>query len=751
MQPNEVKQNILFLWERNLDVQGTGFVERDVLMDLLTRLGIIGDDSSRLLLVLEAGSSSGKIDYKKMLDAVFDPSPAGAIAACSLKTLTPAQYIEKLQKGEDDVDVAQLVDLRARLCYGSQPSDFLKLGHPLAKTCFVMGPDGLHLLLIVARGALVQQAGPSVPMDALLKIGYDVLYIYNNIRQGRITDLVVFPRGDVRHESATWEGVARLLAPRPGGIGAFPRAAPVLARHAAELRACGSEPFCPQEYMSLELEYREWRRSTDDCAAPQKFEDDMPWLGAPMTEEALCALGGTARPCHSRAFLCHFCGMNSLFGGDGYTLPEGCVRHVMVQNPDAIPLYWPEDGGSPMVTTDSQGVKQGERVVRVLPYGLQQSTIVSLEMDMPSTPATLTLVGPGTLQEYLAENSPRMDIKGLRSTPIGSPTLEACCDTIVRLFDEQQKVKNNVKDKGQFAHLMGNNWVEEGPSTIDPATGALTHGELLHWTPDQFAKAFVSGEVLPSSVRLDGVGFRFRRIRNGPVGGDQLANPRGANPCEFQDTAVLIDGPAATQKLLEREPRTCLELMLSVALSPSLIYQWVTEGHGFILEIVQWKPWSPDKGNDPSCMHFPSTTEGVRAFLHKEYPEVLASFNAHCEHIVNNSPDLEELAAIDNNSKSTPMTYDRFKELLRLDKVGSLQVRMFINDSLTLCADWHGSPAYYGINPDDAAYLFIAKNQRVSELRARGLIASIPMGSPGAEEVMQRICKAYKDLRDRAA
>merc|ERR1712032_277115 len=146
------------------------------------------------------------------------------------------------------------------------------------------------------------------------------------------------------------------------------------------------------------------------------------------------------------------------------------------------------------------------------------------------------------------------------------------------------------------------------------------------------------------------------------------------------------------------------------------------------------------KGDDRSCMHFPSTVEGVRAFLHKEYPEVLPSFNQHCEHIVNNSPDLEELAAIGENLKSTPMTYERFKDLLKLGEVGSLQVRMFINDTLTLCADWHGSPAYYGINPEDAAYLFIAKNQPVSDLRAQGLIASIPMGSPGAGEIMERIC-----------
>lgn len=41
----------------------------------------------------------------------------------------------------------ELEGLRGRLCYGGQPSDFNTLGYPAAKLCFLMGAQGLHIIL----------------------------------------------------------------------------------------------------------------------------------------------------------------------------------------------------------------------------------------------------------------------------------------------------------------------------------------------------------------------------------------------------------------------------------------------------------------------------------------------------------------------------------------------------------------------------------------------------------------------------
>lgn len=83
-----------------------------------------------------------------------------------------------------------------------------------------------------------------------------------------------------------------------------------------------------------------------------------------------------------------------------------------------------------------------------------------------------------------------------------------------------------------------------------------------------------------------------------------------------------------------------------------------------------------------------------------------------------------------------------------LRQVGPLQMRMFINDTLRLGADWNGSPAYYGMKPAQAAYLFFGMNEPASALHENGFAVSIPMGCPGPGEVMARLCSAYKELRD---
>lgn len=333
-----------------------------------------------------------------------------------------------------------------------------------------------------------------------------------------------------------------------------------------------------------------------------------------MTEESLVALGEGVRPCHSRAFLHHYCGMNALFGGDGYTLPEGSVRHLAVEHVSALPLSWPVGCGSPQLTCDAQGAKQGEYVVRVQEDGQDPRRVVS-EGDLPSGCAVLTLVGGGTIKEYIAENVPRTRVKGLCSTPIGSPRLEACCKTIVSLFESQQKAKFGVRDKGRFAHMMPNNWLREGPSDVDQTTGARKLGNPKHMSPQEFAKRFQSGQCVCPEDRLEGVGFRFRRLKNTPVGGDQLANvwktQSDATICDA--VAVQMDGPSGAQSLLELQPRTCLELMLRIATPPSDIYRFVSEGHGFMLEVFKWEPWQP--GKDPACCkQFPASIAGVRAF-----------------------------------------------------------------------------------------------------------------------------------------
>merc|ERR1712228_563200 len=126
--------------------------------------------------------------------------------------------------------------------------------------------------------------------------------------------------------------------------------------------------------------------------------------------------------------------------------------------------------------------------------------------------------------------------------------------------------------------------------------------------PQEFAYLFQSGQRMCLEDRLQGVGFRFRRVKNTPVGGDQLANvwnnQLDSTICDA--VAVQMDGPSAAQGMLELQPRTCLEFMLRIALPPSDIYRFVSEGHGFMLEVFKWEPWQP--GKDPACCkQFPAT------------------------------------------------------------------------------------------------------------------------------------------------
>merc|ERR1711971_822446 len=274
---------------------------------------------------------------------------------------------------------------------------------------------------------------------------------------------------------------------------------------------------------------------------------------------------------------------------------------------------------SPSITADCEvtDCKCGEMVVRaeILDEAGQCKQVVCVEdpEDLPSTPAILVLVQPkSALPEFIAKNIRRRDVIGLRSTPIGSPTLEMCVQQISELLQQLVQRKFQVAQKSGKFKMVTNSWAHELPDDMDP----LTHTVLLH------------GDEPHETLTIEEYARRMHRSTNTPIGFDSLVNVP-FDPGEPEDggqSAVMLGGPYMAHKLLELKPLTCLEALIFLGYDIHAIYKLVTAGCSFQLEVLQWEEWRV--GDDPaSKRHFPATREGVAAFLEKYFPEVHHNFS----------------------------------------------------------------------------------------------------------------------------
>eukprot|EP00930_Biecheleria_cincta_P076257 TRINITY_DN63469_c0_g1_i1.p1 TRINITY_DN63469_c0_g1~~TRINITY_DN63469_c0_g1_i1.p1 ORF type:complete len:744 (-),score=99.93 TRINITY_DN63469_c0_g1_i1:127-2358(-) len=658
--------------------------------------------------------------------------------------MSPARYIQLLQKGEvEGIEEADLEHLRGRFCYGKLPSEFSKLGHPEAKTCFVLGADGLHLILTHAAKA-TREGSFGLSMEVLLSIGYDVLQIYHNVVAGSVTELVVFPASSVRHEPATWHGASRLL------VDVFPKAAPAVCRHVDELRMKGSEPLAPAAYKQLEADYFE------SYAAQQisitRFDRAMPFCEegkrASCSESTLDKLGSEAQAHHARAFLCHYCGMNPLFGGNGYTIPDGSVRRLEVPSIEKIvaALDIPNEPSKsapwnpPKLAKDLDGIgEKGDLVVRVENADeIHWTDDLKVQQKMHTWEGwrVITLISKGWLREYLAINADRSEMSELRSTPIGQPVLEQCVMKIAELAREARERRfGELQSKGPYFRVL-RNWVD-----VDTD---------LTWE---------------SSDDFDGMCYRL----------NILEEPSGKGELGTRGLVLTIADPSKTgriaQTLRENTENAALEVLL-MHYHAIDIYSRIKKGHSYHLVSVPWKPWQPGAKND-DCEQFPATRAGISQFLKRYFPRVVQEYPFDPYEYGKSSPERnnsnwDALAAkaserdvrtINNTFLTDFMSYEVFTEVadgkrlwpssqtgsMQTSRISALHVRAFFAHVLAIGANWTGLNTFVMLDPTKVHYWWIMKNRGIHEIENAKII---PLGSPTPVAVMQRIAREYKSIRD---
>lgn len=715
-----------------------------------------------------------------------------------VQKLKPHEYIEELQCQRDEVNADQLTEMRGRLCYGSSSAAFRTLGNPAVKSCFLMGGDGLKLLLTCGADPQADS------VDLLLKIGYDVLTIYNNVRWGSVTALVVFPADSIANQPATWMGAGKILAEKE----LYTHAGRIIQRHAAELRISGAEPFNFRDYQELEKEYREGKPKNGEYAKTTpltqagkknrdygegenrgkkyRFEHDDFRFGAKMTEEALVELDkeGRARPCHSRAFLLHFVGMNSLFGGDGLALAEGNVRSFYNDTAEESAIWqqirsnlrWPPGQGPsgpwpPEVTRDIYDPAQnkvrvfaGDRLVRCSRKGDSQGTVspVHLPQDVPDEAEWVVLVSKDCLQEYIAPNMLAKDIKGMVISPVGSPKLEQCVKKMAELIESVLESIYKVKKK---SYVTQHNWVpmeimrqeeERGGAVkidgrvMNPATGCLDDGRDVFLTPEEFAVRYCkdvkhadavqdADGVVKAGERLTGVGFRIRCCST-PQQTALVAAFGGL------ERGLKVSGPATLQNL----PRNCLDALLYDGFKPFQIYDFLLSfGMGFTLEIMPWDLWK--EGDSPQDRrHFPTSKQGIAAFIQRWFPEASAAYERHKEEICSSPPSADDIQRMTTPKQGDPkkMTYEEFRK--RNDVATVTDVRQFLKDTLSLGVDWQGNTASHGLDPCDRSYQYLMRNEELTKMRQEGRIITIPLGCPSPDSVVEKLQKKYKAMREGA-
>lgn len=237
-------------------------------------------------------------------------TPGGA--AVTLWSPTPEEYVERLRLGQQAPPGQTLAGLCGRVCRGQRADDFLGLA-PLdgqRKVVFMLGADGLEMVLRERR----------MPLKLLLNLGYDILFLYEEIQKGTVFELVVCSESD--HAGvvpATWDAVPHVVH------AAFddPRLAELVETHLpvmrglsfADLQQGYTHPSDPKGAPMSMNEARGKPVSSED-------DDSPPWR---MTERRLLRLA-SPRPADVRAFLYHALNLNNLFSGDGYTYTQDGSR-----------------------------------------------------------------------------------------------------------------------------------------------------------------------------------------------------------------------------------------------------------------------------------------------------------------------------------------------------------------------------------------------------------------------------------------
>lgn len=301
---------------KRFDKKGDGFINRDDMKHLFMSFPGWSEAYADRLVDAADARGDGKINYEEFIKWLRgssnatgsgcgsqQPTPADIDSGGPARLLCPSDYVARLRRCET-ADLASLGGLRGRLCRGREPHHFARLGY--GQTCFVLGPDGLKLFLDAAAHA--KGSGSGAPLEMLLKIGYDILDIYNKLKDGWVFDLVVWRTADLDAPCANWEGVASVLEDPLVG---YPRVSEHMRMHMDDLKQRGSGVRSPKGYASLQQEH---------CpeVSGYTFKDDSEKLTydrfCEICDDGKCGVG------HVRKFLYDCCGLNDLYAGTGCTV-----------------------------------------------------------------------------------------------------------------------------------------------------------------------------------------------------------------------------------------------------------------------------------------------------------------------------------------------------------------------------------------------------------------------------------------------
>mmetsp|Transcript_32776 Transcript_32776/g.92477 ORF Transcript_32776/g.92477 Transcript_32776/m.92477 type:complete len:605 (+) Transcript_32776:75-1889(+) len=256
-----------------------------------------------------------ELEQQHNLASVVQELEVGEHPPTKALNATPLEYLLWLQTHDELPQGAHLSGLCGRICRGSHSDSFRGLAEMdgTRRIVFMFGPDGLAKFL-----------SNSDPLSILLGLGYDVMFLYEELMKGTVFELVVFKETKGVRQ-AIWDNLPGIVQEAFGDLGGELSA--IIMKHLPDLKA--------RSFHDLQHEY------TDDTGAIMsmhdarskppppagQIEDSSPWR---MTEELLLKREreGTCRAADVRAFLYHALNLNNLYSGDGYTYTHDGKRGI---------------------------------------------------------------------------------------------------------------------------------------------------------------------------------------------------------------------------------------------------------------------------------------------------------------------------------------------------------------------------------------------------------------------------------------
>lgn len=216
-----------------------------------------------------------------------------------------AKILARDASAHEPLSEAELAHICGRVCRGRRghESDFSSLhldGPEVKKLAWVVGADGLAMLF--GRGSTVER---------LRALGFRDEWMASKLRAGEEFRLALFPVEDAH--VADWDGVFACIQ------SAFPHVAPLVLRHAGELR---TKSFAELEARAMEgfLMGATYFAINEAATRHGAVRDADPRY---INTERLAALGEGASVEQVRGWLYFAIGLTELYGGDGWTIPHG--------------------------------------------------------------------------------------------------------------------------------------------------------------------------------------------------------------------------------------------------------------------------------------------------------------------------------------------------------------------------------------------------------------------------------------------